>query len=59
MLSSMAQSFGISVPLLDGELSRFIAAGRISAKIDKVLGTEYGTGCSYMGRDVVIWDGMW
>ena len=36
MLSSMAASFGISVTLLDAELSRFVAAGRINAKIDKV-----------------------
>ncbi len=36
MLSSMAASFGITVELLDGELSRFIAAGRLNAKIDKV-----------------------
>eukprot|EP01038_Epipyxis_sp_PR26KG_P004622 gene4622-6501_t len=36
MLSSMASSFGISSTLLDKELSRFIAAGRLSAKIDKV-----------------------
>ena len=36
MLSSMAASFGLPVALLDAELSRFIAAGRISAKIDKV-----------------------
>ena len=36
MLSSMAASFGISVSLLDAELSRFIAAGRLNAKIDKV-----------------------
>lgn len=36
MLSSMASSFGISVALLDAELSRFISAGRLNAKIDKV-----------------------
>jgi len=36
MLSSMAASFGISITLLDAELSRFIAAGRLTAKIDKV-----------------------
>ena len=36
MMSSMAASFGMTLPLLDMELSRFIAAGRISAKIDKV-----------------------
>jgi 26S proteasome regulatory subunit N7 len=36
MLSSMATSFGVSVGLLDAELSRFIAAGRLTAKIDKV-----------------------
>lgn len=36
MLSSMAKSFGIPVSLLDAELSKFIASGRLSAKIDKV-----------------------
>ena len=36
MFSSMASSFGISDTFLDVELSRFIAAGRINAKIDKV-----------------------
>jgi 26S proteasome regulatory subunit N7 len=36
MLSSMARSFGISSRVLDAELSRFIAAGRLTAKIDKV-----------------------
>jgi len=36
MLSSMALSFGIDIALLDRELSRFIAAGRLNAKIDKV-----------------------
>ena len=36
MLSSMATSFGVSVGLLDAELSRFISAGRLNAKIDKV-----------------------
>lgn len=36
MLSSMASSFGITTQLLDSELSRFIAAGRLNAKIDKV-----------------------
>lgn len=35
-MSSMAQSFGVSLGLLDEELSRFIAAGRLNAKIDKV-----------------------
>lgn len=36
MLSSMAQQFGIGTALLDRELSRFIASGRLNAKIDKV-----------------------
>jgi hypothetical protein len=40
MLSSMATSFGISTELLDAELSRFIAAGRLNAKIDKVHTTS-------------------
>lgn len=35
-VSSMAKTFGVSVPFLDSELSRFISAGRINAKIDKV-----------------------
>ena len=32
----MANAFGLSVTLLDSELSRFISAGRLNAKIDKV-----------------------
>jgi 26S proteasome regulatory subunit N7 len=35
-LSSMARAFGVSVPLLDKELSHFIATGRLTAKIDSV-----------------------
>jgi len=38
MISSMAQAFGISVEFVDSELSRFIAGGRLNAKIDKVGG---------------------
>lgn len=37
-LESMAQSFGVSVEYLDIQLSRFIAAGRLTAKIDKFGG---------------------
>jgi 26S proteasome regulatory subunit N7 len=37
-MKSMAASFGISVQYLDLQLSRFIAAGRLSAKIDKFGG---------------------
>eukprot|EP01050_Picozoa_sp_SAG11_P021092 SAG11_NODE_3685_length_2285_cov_1.626258_1_plen_90_part_00 len=37
-IQSMANAFGISVPFLDRELSRFISNGRINAKIDKVGG---------------------
>ncbi len=37
-LDSMAKSFGVSVDFLDMQLSRFIAAGRLSAKIDKFGG---------------------
>jgi 26S proteasome regulatory subunit N7 len=35
-MSSMAASFGMPLPLLDTDLSHFIAAGRMTAKIDKV-----------------------
>ena len=38
ILSTMAAAFGVSAEFLDVELSRFIANGRISAKIDKVGG---------------------
>ena len=37
-LTSMASSFGVSVEYLDAQLSRFISAGRLTAKIDKVGG---------------------
>eukprot|EP01098_Paradermamoeba_levis_P001313 TRINITY_DN1149_c0_g1_i1.p1 TRINITY_DN1149_c0_g1~~TRINITY_DN1149_c0_g1_i1.p1 ORF type:complete len:399 (-),score=95.85 TRINITY_DN1149_c0_g1_i1:86-1240(-) len=37
-MESMATDFGISVPFLDRELSRFIASGRLHCKIDKVGG---------------------
>ena len=37
-LESMASSFGVSVDFLDAQLSRFIAAGRLTAKIDKFEG---------------------
>lgn len=35
-LSSMAASFGVSAEFMDRELFRFISAGKINAKIDKV-----------------------
>lgn len=37
-LESMATSFGVGVEFLDLQLSRFIAAGRLTAKIDKYGG---------------------
>mmetsp|Transcript_9242 Transcript_9242/g.10549 ORF Transcript_9242/g.10549 Transcript_9242/m.10549 type:complete len:319 (+) Transcript_9242:380-1336(+) len=37
-LDSMASSFGVSISFLDNQLSRFIAAGRLTAKIDKYGG---------------------
>eukprot|EP00123_Amoebidium_parasiticum_P006956 comp17775_c0_seq1/m.17812 comp17775_c0_seq1/g.17812 ORF comp17775_c0_seq1/g.17812 comp17775_c0_seq1/m.17812 type:complete len:389 (-) comp17775_c0_seq1:37-1203(-) len=38
-LQSMAASFGVSPDFIDMELSRFIGAGRLSCKVDKVGGT--------------------
>jgi 26S proteasome regulatory subunit N7 len=38
MVSTMAEAFGVSTDFLDAELSRFIAGGRLNAKIDKVGG---------------------
>lgn len=37
-IESMASSFGVSQEFLDKELSRFISAGRLNCKIDKVGG---------------------
>lgn len=37
-MDAMAKAFGVSVNFLDLELSRFIAAGRLNCKIDKVAG---------------------
>ena len=37
-VASMAAAFGVSEPFLDAELSRYIATGRLHAKIDKVGG---------------------
>ncbi|CAM6087970.1 unnamed protein product [Calypogeia fissa] len=37
-MDAMAKAFGVSVNFLDLELSRFIAAGRLTCKIDKVAG---------------------
>lgn len=36
VMGTMAAAFGVGVPFLDRELSRFIAVGRLNAKIDKV-----------------------
>lgn len=37
-LESMANAFGVSSDFMDKELSDFIVAGRLTAKIDKVAG---------------------
>ncbi|KAL6077645.1 26S proteasome non-ATPase regulatory subunit 6 [Balamuthia mandrillaris] len=37
-LESMANDFGVSAEFLDKEISRFVAAGRLHCKIDKVAG---------------------
>merc|ERR1712028_71803 len=37
-LESMAHEFGISVDLLDREISHYISSGRLNAKINKVEG---------------------
>eukprot|EP00475_Leptophrys_vorax_P015882 TRINITY_DN2225_c0_g1_i3.p2 TRINITY_DN2225_c0_g1~~TRINITY_DN2225_c0_g1_i3.p2 ORF type:complete len:351 (-),score=127.24 TRINITY_DN2225_c0_g1_i3:1577-2629(-) len=42
-LLSMAQSFGVSVNFLDNDLSQFIAAGKLTCKIDKVRGIVEST----------------
>lgn len=36
VMATMAMAFGVGDAFLDKELSRFIAAGRLNAKIDKV-----------------------
>ena len=37
-LASMAEAFGISIELLDSDISRFVYAGRLFCKVDKVSG---------------------
>jgi len=37
-LQYMADAFGVTIPFIDQELARFIAAGRLHCKIDKVGG---------------------
>lgn len=37
-IDAMAKEFGVTPAFLDGEISHFIAAGRLNAKIDKVAG---------------------
>ena len=49
-LASMARSFGVSAEFIDAELSKLIAAGRVSAVIDKVATTQQdGTGTTAKG----------
>lgn len=38
MMTTMAEAFGITVDMLDAQVSKAISAGRIAAKIDKVDG---------------------
>lgn len=42
-LAGMASAFGVSAAFLDGELSRFIAAGRVHAQVDAVAGIVEST----------------
>ncbi|WCJ36213.1 hypothetical protein M5689_017426 [Euphorbia peplus] len=37
-IEAMAKAFGVTVEFIDAELSRFIAAGKLHCKIDKVAG---------------------
>mmetsp|Transcript_8469 Transcript_8469/g.17178 ORF Transcript_8469/g.17178 Transcript_8469/m.17178 type:complete len:379 (-) Transcript_8469:564-1700(-) len=43
MMSAMGRAFGVSVEFLDRELSRFITAGRLNCKIDRVDGVVEAT----------------
>jgi len=42
----MADAFGIGTEFLDKEVSDFIVAGRLHAKVDKVAGIIETTRCS-------------
>jgi hypothetical protein len=44
-LASMAAAFGVSPAFMDGELSDFIVAGRLPAKIDRVAGVVETNRC--------------
>lgn len=47
-MASMASAFGLSVEFLDSELAEFIAAGRLSARIDKVAGVVETDRCGWV-----------
>ena len=58
-LESMAASFGVGTEYLDLQLIRFIAAGRLTAKIDKfggVVETNRPDGTGAVGQYVAIAD---
>ena len=44
-LAAVADSFGVSADFMDRELSEFIVAGRLPAKIDKVAGVVETNRC--------------
>ena len=46
-LAAVADSFGVSADFMDRELSEFIVAGRLPAKIDKVAGVVETNRCSF------------
>mmetsp|Transcript_17486 Transcript_17486/g.52095 ORF Transcript_17486/g.52095 Transcript_17486/m.52095 type:complete len:394 (-) Transcript_17486:39-1220(-) len=49
-LASMAAAFGISVAFCDAELERFIACGRLNAKVDKVANVVETTRADYKSK---------
>ncbi len=46
-LAAVADSFGVGADFMDRELSEFIVAGRLPAKIDKVAGVVETNRCSF------------
>ena len=49
-LAAVADSFGVSADFMDRELSEFIVAGRLPAKIDKVAGVVETNRCGILTR---------
>lgn len=57
-LERMCRSFGVGEEFMDADLSRFIAAGRLNCRIDKVEGTVVADMDKKKGGKGAGWEGL-